>query len=119
MALSSTLLATCWCKCLDLDLAVGVDKVRSSVWKELVFRIFPYLNVYVCMHVCVLAAIRMGQYTTVCHTWFWTSVAGQLGLLLRLLHFCFTPSVCVLEYMCVCVCVHGGMGDGNFIQLTM
>lgn len=61
MALSSTLLATCWCKCLDLDLAVGVDKVRSSVWKELVFRIFPYLNVYVCMHVCVLAAIRMGQ----------------------------------------------------------
>lgn len=98
---------------MDLDLAGEVDKVRSSVWEELVLGVFPCLSMSVCVRMCVLAAIRMGQYTTACCTCCQTSVAGQLGLLLRLLHFSFTPSVC--ELLCVCVSsVWGGMEDTSF-----
>lgn len=97
---------------MDLDVAVGVDKVRFSVWKELDFRILPCLYMYACEHTCVLAAIRMGQYTTLCCTS--DKCSMRLGLLLRLL--LFTP---VCKLVCVCVCVWQGMGDGDFIQLII
>lgn len=68
--------------------------------------------VCVCADECV-TAIRTGQYTTArCACW--TSAAGQPGLLLRLLHFFFTPSACELLCVCVCVCILGVGRDRRY-----
>lgn len=86
---------------MDLDVAVGVDKVRFSVWKELDFRILPCLHMYASEHTCVLAAIRMGQYTTLCCTSDKCSMMTRFAAETAALHSCVQAGVCV----CVCVCV--------------
>lgn len=99
---------------MDLDLAVGVEKVRYSVWKELVFRIFSMLKcVCVYAYMC-LSSYRNGPVYNSMPYLFLDKCSRTTRFATETSALLFHP-VCVRADVCVCV----GMGDTHFIQLIM